>query len=35
VRWYDAHPEQQRVDADLDDAFDRLIEAARRTSPRP
>jgi nucleoside-diphosphate-sugar epimerase len=31
VRWYDAHPEEQRVDAQLDAAFDRLVAAARRT----
>jgi hypothetical protein len=31
VRWYDAHPEEQRVDAQLDEAFDRLVAAARRS----
>ncbi|MEP6632423.1 MAG: NAD-dependent epimerase/dehydratase family protein [Lapillicoccus sp.] len=32
VRWYDAHPDQQRVDADLDHTFDRLVDAARGRS---
>jgi hypothetical protein len=25
IDWYDAHPDQQRFDADLDAAFDRMI----------
>jgi nucleoside-diphosphate-sugar epimerase len=25
IEWYDAHPEQQRFDADLDAAFDRML----------
>ncbi len=29
LRWHDAHPEEQRVDPDLDAAFDRLVAAAR------
>ena len=29
IAWYDAHPDHQRVDADLDAAFDRLVERAR------
>jgi nucleoside-diphosphate-sugar epimerase len=28
VDWYDAHPDQQQLDAELDAAFDRLIDAA-------
>jgi nucleoside-diphosphate-sugar epimerase len=29
IAWYDAHPEAQQVDDELDQAFDRLVEAAR------
>jgi nucleoside-diphosphate-sugar epimerase len=29
IAWYDAHPDAQQVDADLDAAFDRLVAAAR------
>lgn len=29
IDWYDAHPQQQVVDEDLDAAFDRLVAAAR------
>jgi nucleoside-diphosphate-sugar epimerase len=29
VAWYDAHPEAQQVDAELDAGFDRLVEHAR------
>ena len=29
LAWYDAHPDAQHVDADLDAAFDRLVAAAR------
>ena len=29
LAWYDAHPDAQQVDADLDAAFDRLVAAAR------
>jgi nucleoside-diphosphate-sugar epimerase len=29
VEWYEAHPEQQRVDPDLDRFFDRLVASAR------
>ncbi|MGN6744240.1 MAG: NAD-dependent epimerase/dehydratase family protein [Amnibacterium sp.] len=29
VAWYDAHPDAQQVDAELDAAFDRLVERAR------
>ncbi len=29
VAWFDSHPEQQRIDPELDAAFDRLIGAAR------
>ncbi|HEY8319000.1 MAG TPA: NAD-dependent epimerase/dehydratase family protein [Amnibacterium sp.] len=29
LAWYDAHPDAQQVDAELDAAFDRLVTAAR------
>jgi nucleoside-diphosphate-sugar epimerase len=29
LAWYDAHPEAQQVDADLDAGFDKLVEHAR------
>ena len=29
IAWYDAHPDEQRVDAELDAVFDRLVEGAR------
>jgi nucleoside-diphosphate-sugar epimerase len=29
IAWFDAHPDAQQVDADLDAAFDRLVAAAR------
>ncbi|HET6824620.1 MAG TPA: NAD-dependent dehydratase, partial [Amnibacterium sp.] len=29
IAWYDAHPDAQKVDAELDAAFDRLVAAAR------
>jgi hypothetical protein len=28
IAWYDAHPDAQRVDEELDAAFDRLVERA-------
>jgi hypothetical protein len=28
IEWYDAHPDAQKVDDELDSAFDRLIERA-------
>jgi nucleoside-diphosphate-sugar epimerase len=30
VQWYDEHPEQQRFDADLDAAFERMLASAPR-----
>ena len=29
LAWYDAHPDQQEVDEDLDAIFDRLVKGAR------
>jgi hypothetical protein len=29
IAWYDAHPEAQQVDAELDAVFDRLVKGAR------
>ena len=29
IGWYDAHPDQQQIDADLDALFDRLVKGAR------
>ncbi len=29
IAWYDAHPEAQQVDAELDATFDRLVTGAR------